>query len=230
MRITDVSLYSGTPEGATENITFGLRTVNSTDQYMVRQIVGLDSEELTPRFYGFGLQTKPKFYDFKMKARTIVIRVVLNPRFNLGETYSDVRDTIYRAISAVRTGIVALHFNSSGATVARIYGFITKVEVGYFNQLPEVQVTLRCDDPVFRAINSILYTSADLKTTNPIILADSLSTAPHGFQMELTFKANTPTFTVQDLAINPEWRFVVVPDGGFLTGDVLYFSSETKGF
>ena len=99
-----------------------------------------------------------------MKARTIVIRVVLNPRFNLGETYSDVRDAIYRAISAVRTGIVALHFNSSGATVARIYGFIAKVEsLDIFNQLPEVQATLRCDDPVFRAINSILYTSAGSK-------------------------------------------------------------------
>ncbi len=226
MRVTNVSLYAGTSPAAVEAITFSLRESDPSSQYMIRNMIGLDGEELIPRFYGFSLTTKQKFYDFGMKPREIVIRIVLNPRFNLDESYSDVRDTLYRAISTVRTGVVALHFNSGGTTVARIYGFITKFEVAHFNQLPEVQLTIRCDDPMLRAINPVRYVTADLKTTNPIIIPDSLSTAPHGFQMELTFKANAPSFTVQDASLQPEWQFKVIPSGGFLNGDILRFSSD----
>lgn len=226
MRITDVALYSGRPEGAEEIITFSLSRADPTAQYMVREMLGMDNEELIPRFYGFSLASKSAFYDFAMKSRTLVIRVVLNPRFNLDESYSDIRDHLYRAISAVRTGVVALHFNAAGTTVARIFGFITKFEVPYFTPLPEVQITIRCDDPMFRAINPVRYAPTELAVTNPLTIADSLSTAPHGFAFQATFKAVTPTFTIQDLPSNPEWLFKVTPSGGFLVGDVLNFSSD----
>ena len=222
MRVTKVSLYSNNIEA----VTFSLNSASDLDQYMVRTMIGLDNEELIPRFYGFSLQTKQKFYDFGLKAREIVIRIVLNPRFHLDESYSDVRDELYRAISSARSGLIALHFNSGGTTVARIFGFITKFEVPHFSPLPEVQLTIRCDDPMFRAINPVTYLPAELKTTNPIIIADSLSTSPHGFQMQVTFKAASPAFTVQDLAANPEWQFKVIPSDGFLINDVLYFSSD----
>ena len=226
MRVTNVALYSGSPSEAIEAINFSLSQSDPTAQYMVRNMIGLDTEELTPRFYGFSSQTKSKFYDFALKKREIVMRIVLNPRFNLDEAYSDVRDALYRTISAARTGMVTLHFNSGGTTVSKINGFITKFEVPYFTPLPEVQITVRCDDPMFRAINPVVYEPADLKTYNPIIIGDSLSTAPHGFQMRVTFKANSPSFTVQDKATDPEWIFKVVPSGGFLINDVLYFSSD----
>jgi hypothetical protein len=222
MRVTNISLYSNDVEA----VTFNLQDVATNDQYMIREILGLDTEDLIPRFYGFGLQTKPKFYDFVMKPRTIVMRIVLNPRFNMDESYSDVRDTLYKAISSVRTGQITLHFNSGGTTVARIFGFIVKFEVNHFSPLPEVQLTIRCDDPMFRAINPVFYTPAELKTTNPIIIPDSLSTAPHGVQMQMTCKAAVPSFTIQDEEINPEWVFTIVPTGGFLVGDILNISSE----
>jgi hypothetical protein len=222
MRVTNIGLYSDNVEA----ISFSLTDVEPTDQYMVRNIVGLDGDELIPRFYGFGRRTGQKFYDFAMKPRDIVIRIVLHPRFNLDESYSDVRDTLYRAISSVRTGLITLHFNAGATTVARIFGFITKFEVPYFTQLPEVQITVRCDDPMFRAINPVVYDPSKLRTTNPIIIADSLSTAPHGFQMQVTFTAATASFTIQDEATDPEWLFKVIPSGGFLTGDILHFSSE----
>lgn len=223
MRVTSVGLYSSLYE---EAITFSLRDADPTAQYMVRTIIGIDAEEIIPRFYGFGLQTKSRFYDFGMKARDIVIRVVLKPRFNLDESYSDIRDELYRAISANRTGIVMLHFNSGATTVARIPGFITKFEVPYFSREPEAQITVKCDDPMFRGLNPVLYLPAQLKTTNPVIVADSLSTAPHGFSFQVTFKATTATFTIQDVQTNPDWQFIVTPNGGFLSGDKLYFSSD----
>lgn len=226
MRVTNVGIYTA---NGVEAIGFSLNKSDPTAQYMVRTMIGLDAEDIVPKFYGFGLQTKPKYYSFGMRPRDIVIRFVLNPRFNLDESYSDVRDDLYRIISATRTGMVTLHFNSGGTTVAKISGFITKFEVPHFAPLPEVQITVRCDDPLFRAINPVTYTpsSPELKATNPIVIPDSLSTAPHGFTMQVTFKAVSPDFTIQDVSSNPEWQFKVIPSGGFAIGDVLYFSSET---
>ncbi len=221
MRVTDVSLFSNN----IETVSFSLSKSDPDAQFMVRDMVGLDSEELVPRFYGFGAQTKTKFYDFVMKPRLMVIRFVLNPRFNLDESYSDIRDALYKSISSARSGLVWTHFNSGGSTVARIAGFITKFEVPYFTPLPEVQLSIRCDDPMFRAINPVSYKVAELKTTNPIIIPDSLSTAPHGFSFQVTFKAATPSFTIQDQATNPDWLFKVIPAGGFLANDILNFDS-----
>ena len=222
MRVTNVSLYSNN----IETVAFSLSEFDPDAQYFARDMVGLDTEELIPRFYGFGLRTKSKFYDFVLKPRIIAIRFVLNPRFNLDESYSDVRDNLYKSISSARGGLVELNFKSGGTTVAKISGFITKFEVPYFTPLPEVQLTIRCDDPMFRAINPVTYGPADLKTSNPIIVPDSLSTAPHGFTFRVVFKAATPSFTIQDQASNPDWQFVVTPSGGFVVNDILDFSSE----
>lgn len=207
-------------------VSFSLTKANLDDRFFAREMTGLDTEELIPRFYGFGLQTKAKFFDFVLKPRLIVVRFVLNPRFELDESYSDVRDLLYKLISSARTGLIYLHFNSGGTTVARISGFITKFEVPYFTPLPEVQLTIRCDDPMFRAINPVSYGPTDLKTVNPIIIPDSLSTSPHGFTMQVTFKATSPSFTIQDQASNPDWYFKIIPSGGFLANDVLYISTE----
>jgi hypothetical protein len=223
MRLTSVDLYS---PNFSETITFSLRDVDSSDKYMVRGIVGLDAEDIIPKFYGFGISSNSRFYNFGLKAREIAIRVVLNPHFHIDESYSDIRDSLYRAISATRTGQIVLHFKSGGTIVAKIMGFITKFEVPYFSEIAEVQLTIRCDDPMFRAINPVRYEPQDIKTTNPLILPDSLSTAPHGFSMQMTFKAASPAFTVQDDLVEPEWKFKVIPSGGFVAGDVLYFSSD----
>jgi hypothetical protein len=186
----------------------------------------LDAEEIIPKYYGSGLMTKPKYYDMSLKEREIVLRVVLSPRFRLDETYSDVRDTLYRAIAATRGGQVTLNFIYVGTTVAQISGFITKFEVAYFNKLPEVQLTIRCDNPLFRAVNPVRFLAPDLSTVNPIKIPDSLSTSPHGFSMQVTFKAASPAFTIQDVPTNPEWVYKVIPNGGFINQDSLYFSTE----
>jgi hypothetical protein len=223
MRVTNVSLYSSSLE---EPLTFSLRYSEPQGQYIVREMIGLDAEELIPKFYGSGLQTKPRFYDFGLKAREIVLRVVLSPRFNLDETYSDIRDRLYRTISSTRTGIITLHFNAGATTLAKIDGFVTKFEVPYFTEMPEAQLTITCNDPMFRAINSVRYEATELSEINPVIVPDSISTSPHGFSMELVVSSATSAFVVQDDPTVPEWKFRVVPTAGFLTGDRLYFCSE----
>lgn len=223
MRVTNIELYS---ERLTEPISFSVRDSDPTARYQARNIVGLDAEEIVRRFYGWGNNTNQKFYDYNLSPRDIVMQIALSPNFKLDEEYSDIRDELYRTISSERGGRVALHFKSGGTTVSRIYGYISKFEVPYFSKLPQVQMTVHCDDPIFRAINPMSLSAADLGSANPLVIADSLSTAPHGFVMEATYTATSPYFAIQDVASSPEWQFKVTPSGGFLVGDQLFISTE----
>lgn len=222
MRLTSISLFANSVEVA----SFALRKESSKSRYMARQIIGLDADELTPKFYGFGTQNGEKFYDFGMKPRELVIRLVLNPTFALNEEYNDVRDELYKAISATRGGKIELRFYAGGASIAKLEGFIVKLEAGFFNKTPEVQLTIRCDDPVFRGINPIRLETSEIPLQNPLLLADNQSTAPHGFAGQVTITAPSPSFTIQDQPTNPNWKLNIVPNGGFLVGDVLTFSSD----
>lgn len=222
MKVTNIELYSNEYEA----LNFAMENAAVDNQYYIRAMVGLDADEIIPKFYGFGLQSRPKYYDFGLKQRQIVMRIALNPRYEIAETYSNIRDTLYRAISSSRTGKLRLIFKSGPTSVAYLDGFITKFEVPHFSATPEVQITFNCEDPMFRALNPVTLDPEDISSTSPITIADSISTAPHGFSMQLTFTASSSTFTLQDAATNPEWKFKIQHPEGFSSGDVLYFSSE----
>jgi hypothetical protein len=226
MKITHVNLYSSDQDETTESITFRLAQGKPTDRYIARTILGIDPEDVIPKFYGFALNGNGKFYDAVLKERLIVIRLVLNPRFRIDESYSDIRDALYKVILANRFGLVTLHFNAGATTVCRASGRVIKFEVPYFNEVPEVQITVKCDDPMLRAINPVDYAPGEFDTANPVTIPDSISTAPHGFTFDVTINAAIPTFTIQDDPTTPTWMFKITPAGGFLAGDRLYFSSE----
>lgn len=222
MRVTDVALYSNLEEV----VRFSLRSEKTASRFMARQIVGMDAEEITPKFYGKGKVSGSSFYSFGMKPRELVIRVILNPNFAMNEEYHTVRDELYKAISSSRTGKIEVRFYSGASTVAKLEGFITKLEAGYFNKLPEAQLTIRCDDPMFRGTTPVHIGGSDIPATNPLRLSDIISTAPHGFAAFLTFTAALPEFIIQEKQTDPDWTFEVTPDGGFASGDKLHFSSD----
>ncbi|MET0786112.1 MAG: hypothetical protein ABWY25_05350 [Paenisporosarcina sp.] len=224
MRLTHVNMFSDDAE----MFNFSLRDLDYNAKYQVRSIFGLDTDEIIHKFYGFGKSTKSKFYNFGLKAREISIRSVLNPNWRNTETYSDVRDELYRLIASNRTGIITLHFNSGATTVAKIDGYITKFEVPYFAELPEVQITIQCEDPMFRGLNPIVYTEEDIYSPieNKILISDSHSTAPHGFTAQLTVITAVAELRFKEQATNPDWEFAIIYPGGFLVGDVVYLSSE----
>lgn len=226
MRITSIELTC-----CDEQILTGaLRAPGDTDRFLVKAIYGLDADELVPKFYGFGANTGTPFYRFGMKTREIVMRLVLAPNWENSDTYSSVRDQLYRAISKSRNGTVELQLKSTATTVAVISGQIVKFEVPHFNQDPELQITIRCEDPVFRSLTDMEYVDADFDSTGYISIPDQVSTAPHGFEMQVTFLKDAFTgFTIQDDSTY-DWRFHVTAPPNysdkFQLNDVLYFKSE----
>lgn len=223
MKLTSVVMHS---LGDLHDIELSMRNSDNLGRYIIRQIVGIDAEELIPKFYARGLETDQRYYEYVMKPKTIAMRIVLNPRFLTDETVSDIRNELYRMVSSYRGGAIQLQFKSGADLVSQINGLITKFEVGYFGKMPEVQITVQCPDPMFRSPTPISFGPADLPSTNPIQLPDSESTAPHGFSFRIEFTADTPTFTIQDAASDPDWKFEVSPTGGFDIGDELIVSSE----
>jgi hypothetical protein len=221
MRLTDIAIYSN----EIEVIKFSLRESNPDERFNVKNIDGLDAENLVPKFYSFGTLTNTRFHEFVLKPRDVVIQLNLNPKFQLNETYSQIRDTIYRAISSSRVGTVDLMFMSGQTTVAKLVGFITKVEAEHFSSEPEVKVTIRCDDPLFRGVNPVRLGPDEIPADGFISIADSASTAPHGFKFNFTIDVIQPYFRIMDG--DGEWEFIVYPPtNNFLAGTQIFFCSE----
>lgn len=224
MRLTSVSLYSHESEIA----NFEFENPSSTDSFIARAIMGLDVPEVVPKFIGFGAN-RSKQYEFYMPPREIVLRLILNPNRQISQSFSSLRDDLYRAISAYRGGELSLRFNSGVPWYAYIMGMITKVETVQFAKDQEVQITFLCEDPIFRAYNSVrTYTDGSPTGLDPYTLVDSISTGPHGFEIELVFTENKDSFYIQDSVVNgpePDWVFNISFD--FLENDVLTINSRS---
>lgn len=226
MRITGVCLYSNDVE-----ITdFSFDDHSSRQAYTARAIIGLDAAEIIPKFYGRGAATKTKYYSPAVNKREIVIRIALNPKSSIWETYSGLRDELYKGIAASRDGLVELQFMSGPSVIAAIQGFVTKFEAPLFTSTPEAQLTILCDDGIFKSLVPTVVKPASLSVTAPII-SDDESTSPHGMTFEVKFTATTPYFSIQDTNPTPEWKFKIIPGtvGGltnFQTNDRLFVTNE----
>lgn len=223
MRLSAVVLSTSSYD---EEITFAVHQQDPNNRYLLRAMVGVDADEIIPKFYGFGTQAAARYYEYTMRPREIVMRVALNPLFAVNEDVSVIRDAIYRLISRDRTGELTLNFMAGGTTRCSIKGMIVKAEVPYFSQTPELQITVRCNDPMFRSLTPYAFGPSDLPSANPVTLMDEPSTAPHGLSFKVEFTAAVASFVIQDHPSSPDWEFEVIPSGGFLIGDELHFSSE----
>lgn len=218
MKITSVELH---PEGSSAVCVLSLRDPTRSNPYNVKGITGLDADEIIPRFYGVPGATA--FYNMILAKRTVTARIELNPRYNLNETPASLRDELYKLIGASRKGLVHLEFKNVDEVVAKLSGFITKSEASLFTKIPEVQFTINCPEPMLKAPNPVSLSVVGLDPTNTTI-EDELSTAPHGFTFAIGVTVGIDALVIGDP--DDDWSFEVVPAGGFLTGDVIYFSSE----
>jgi hypothetical protein len=220
MKITSVELH---PSGSANICILSFRDPSRQNPYNVKGITGLDVEEIVPRYYG-GAVGATKFYNLAQSARQITARIGLNPNFGASQSYSVLRDDLYKLIASSRTGLVQVQFKNGTTIVAVISGFVTKFEAPHFEREPEVQITLRCDDPRLMAPTPVSISVAGLDPALTHIL-DEASTSPHGFQFDLTFTGATAGIEITD-PTDATWSFEVIPAGGFLTGDILHLSSE----
>jgi hypothetical protein len=226
MNFTDVYLLNGS--GAE---VMHMSRVNSAGYpYILKAFTGLDVDGISARFYGKST-TGQNFYSMGLGKREIVLRVVINPDYSAGQTVDSLRSAVYKAIHSNRTALMTLRFDNNEYSQAVISGFVTKVEVGHFNSVPELQITLDCSrDPLLRSeAENVVSIFPNAPT---IDVVDNESTAPHGFKMTLECSTNVSFIRFSDTTPD-SWTFEVTPGTinglvGFRVGDMLYFSSEDK--
>lgn len=221
MRVTDIELSYG----QVNFMTVAVQGASTDDRFLIKAIVGLDADEIVSKFYGFSTTSRTRQYSASLPQREIVMRIVLNPAYRNNETVDEIRDRLYRIISADRTGLLTLVFRADGASIAKISGFLSKFEVPHFSKEPELQITVKCDDPMFRSVGLIEIKGSSLPSNDSFILTDTTSNAPHGFEMQLTAEEISSSFRMQDRETDPEWVFSVIPESDFAVGDKLRISS-----
>lgn len=236
MRVTNIDLYSS--DWLIANFSF--RDPALLDQYLVKGITGLDAESITPRLYGKAIygQTingQAAYYNMILDTRTIVMRLIVNPRWDFAETYANLRDYMYRAVSRARTSEVALRLNDGDTTLAIVKGFMTKFEAVYSTDQPEIQLTIVCKDPWLRSEEFVEVPVAGLSVNNPVI-SDYLSTAPHGcqFQFKVTTNLDYWELTADPVfegSTGPNWYFRLTPGiiagvSGFRMNDIVTVVAE----
>ena len=221
MRVTSVSML---PEGGSTSHVLSFRDPTRSNPYNVKAIVGLDADELVPNYYH--TQYGDNFHELALVKREIVVRVELNPRFNVGESYSSLRDDLYRLIGQSRTGLVKLEFyNEAVDPVAVISGYVIKFEAPVSTETPEVQITIKCKEPMLKAS---ARTDIDISGMTPALITinDTLSTAPHGLVIEAeVVEDGLLIFSVADPS-DPTYQLSAAVFGGFLSGDIIQMSSE----
>lgn len=219
MKLTSVEIH---PDNSSEVMVLSFRDPQSLNPYSVKSILGLDTDEIVPRYYGANGSTK--FYNLSLENRNIVIKAGLNPNFADSESFSDLRDRIYKMIASSRIGRVQLQFKNGTEVIAAIHGFFSKLETPHFEKEQTVQLTVKCDEPMLKALQPVRVNVAGLYPADSRIV-DSKSTAPHGFVFDMNVDSACPAIKILDPG-DLTWSFEVVPVGGFLAGDVLHFSSE----
>lgn len=218
MIVHSIDLYSNDRQVLTLNVD----RPDVRNPYKLKGISGLDIEEIIPQFYGQGTESETKFYELTLQPREIVIRIGLNPNYSTDQSPGELRDRLLKAIASNRGGKLQVRLNYNDTPIAAIFGFVKRFEAPVSVVEPEVQMTLYCEDPLFKSLYTSQQIVTDLSKTDPLII-DPVSTAPHGFKFRLTFTGSVNPFIIRN-SVTPDWQFRI--DYAFLNGDQLYFSSE----
>lgn len=219
MKLTSVVIH---PENSSESVELSFRDPRSVNPYNVKYIFGLDADEIIPTYYGASEDST--FYNLSLTKREIVVRIGLNPNFTQNQSYSDLRDALYKMIASSRTGKISLYFQNGVDVIAVISGFVSKFESPHFEKTQQVQLTINCVDPMLKALEPIDMVLTGLDPAETVI-EDVLSTAPHGFKFKMDIVDDIDSIIITD-PNDDTWSFEIIPANGFVTFDILNFSSE----
>jgi hypothetical protein len=223
---------------ACRSIDFGFRDPGNRLPYQVKSMTGLDADEIVTNFAGhlgssvtahIGLPTLVK--------REVVLLLGLNPDWGTpSQTFSSLRDDLYRLVGACPSGMLYVKFNYGEDTVAQVLGRISKVEAAHFTDTPQVQLTIAVEEypmlesPVTTADDDpdwVARAALTPSTTEALLLTDNESTAPHSFYAQFTFVETTKNFKMEGLG-ELEGLAFEINSFTFIEDDVLHIQGHPK--
>lgn len=121
--------------------------------------------------------------------REIVMRIGLQPDWNVGQTPGDLREVLYGMLTTKYDEQVKCQIMNGSTVVAQAKGDVSKLEASIFVADPEVQLTLECDHPHLLA-TAIGYQTPvrTVSGANTLIDISNDGTAKAGFWMGVTLQ------------------------------------------
>src|SRR5690606_25845439 len=110
-KVTSIEILS---ENISEPLVLSYKDPSRLESFNVKAITGLDADDIRPHYYGQS-SLEPydiPYYNLTLPMRNFVFRVELNPSFKNDESYSDLRDSLYRRIASSRTGLIDILFKN----------------------------------------------------------------------------------------------------------------------
>lgn len=193
--------------------------------YILKDSVGFAPPALVSVVEGFDQYGIPIMGSIPEK-REIALKIGLNPQ--LGQTYSSLRDALYKYID--RSVFVKLM--NDAKVIAQTSGYIRQFDATHFSNLPDIQMTIECETGEFSSPVELVIPTSEVNTLHPIINYEE-GTAPTG--MELTF---TVTASHDGFSISNHSRFWHAGEGDvsnvfqmsypLITGDVVTFCTQPR--
>ncbi len=203
---------------AFSSVTFPITKVKTTDQFIVKNIDGLDPPDID---VVIGNVTYPGGYYQASRAqnRQIVMTFALNPNWAAGTRVDDLRSQVYAMLPLgweTDAGVTFTIMNGATA-VANIKGFVKKVATPPFVKDPIVQVTIDCLSPYFQSLAT--YDSGNLVL--PVSSTNGVGDAPMGYTLTVTMSATKTGLIVNDVDTGAKMQLWYP----FLAGDSILFNT-----
>lgn len=222
MKIDSIEITSGSGL----SIVSYLDTRARTDRYVLTGATGLSVDEIQNLGYTATIgNTYTRFQSMAPSKRVMVFKFRLNPKWELMDSYSSLRDHLYKMISGSRDGRVTVAFRLGPVVVAEALGSVAKFENDLFSNNQEVTLTIECQNAIFSSPESVLV-DTETMPSGTIQITDSLSTAPHGLYLRgVCVGEPFPYFAIVDEAYTWMFWLSLSSIGGFIAGDIITISN-----
>jgi hypothetical protein len=210
------------------NIDLPLRGLDPMGPFVLKSADGLGPTKVDVFIANRGSAPGGVYQNRRPQLRFVTLEVGLQPSWNVGQTSDDLRDMLYGLLAPENGTFVTLQIMDGDVVLAEAEGHLSGLEPNLFTKDPQVQITLDCTHPYFKApgfgsVQTPVLTKDSLYTYFTI---DNPGTATAGFFMAIKFGApHSATLQLLETVNMPRFMSINYP---FATGDVLSIDTRDE--
>ena len=175
-----------------------------TDTIQIRNTEGLDPVNASVSTSPYGSVDGASHTGSSVETRNIVFTLGLNPNWD-DKTYASLRRLVYSYFMPKR--LVRLEFYSDDIISVEISGLVEDVSNNMFSKDPEIQVSIVCPSPHFKAIDPIVLTG---ETGDSPITIDYKGSIESGINVKVTATEDTSPTAISIQIGDPAYLFIDV--------------------
>lgn len=187
------------------SVELPLEGVGPLSPYVLKAADGLGPPQLDVAM-GRPLSGKGYFQSRRPQLREIVLRIGLQPEWNIGQTPQELRTELYGLLTPKFGYLLGIEIIDGNTTIAVSGGHVRNFEIAPFSKDPEVQITIACDQSYLMGPNFLSQAPSRAVSGNTSsFTVNNPGTAPTGFTASFQFKAaQSGVIRLSDEAVNGE--------------------------